>query len=122
MSKHTIKVFPSQGSASGGTCLPFPISFLFYLTQFLFNFFKYSSSNLLLSHPNTILTIYFPSNSLLLNSSASRFNSPSITFCSSFLFFICHISSFLIYFSNFFTKSIIFFKFSNLSQVSSSAV
>ena len=45
----------------------------FHLFQHLSNFFKYSSSNFLSSHPNKILAVYLPGNSLLLNSSVSGF-------------------------------------------------
>ena len=99
-------------------------SFPFYLTQLLSNFFKYSFSNFLLSYLNRILVVYFPSNSLLLNSSASEFNSISISlsFPFSFLFFTHFISSSLISLSKFFTKSIPFSKFYNFSQVSFSVI
>ena len=56
----------------------------FHLCQFLSKFFKYSSSNFLSSHPNKIFAVYFPGNSLLLNSSAFRFNFTFYTFSSSF--------------------------------------
>ena len=46
----------------------------FYFCQFFSNFFKYSFSNFLSSHPNKIFTVYFSSNLLLLNSFVSRFN------------------------------------------------
>ena len=42
----------------------------FHLFQFLSSFFKYSSSNFLLSHPHNNFAVYFPSNSIFLNSSA----------------------------------------------------
>ena len=94
----------------------------FHLAQFLSNFFKYSSSNLLLFYPNKILAIYFSSNLLVLNSFTSGFNFTSITLCFLFLFSICYTSFSLISFSNSSTKFITFFKFSNSFQVSSFAI
>ena len=70
---------PLQGFSSGETD--------FYLCQFLSNFFKYLSSNFLLSHLNKIFAIYFLGNSLLLNSSASGFN---------FIFHLSSIPSYLL--------------------------
>ena len=49
------------------------LSSSFHLFQFLSNFFKYSFSNFLLSHLNNNFAVYFPGNSLLLNSSALGF-------------------------------------------------
>ena len=68
-----------------------PISFPFHLVQFLSNFFKYSFSNFLLSHPNKILAVNFPGDLLLLSSSASGFNSISTAFCFPFLFSTCYL-------------------------------
>ena len=85
--------------------LPSLSLFLSILPNFFLIFYKYSSSNLLLFHLNKILAIYFPSNSLLLNSFASGFNSTSISLCFPFLFFICHSSSSPISFSNSSTKN-----------------
>ena len=97
--------------------LPF---FSFYLAKLLSNFFKYLSSNFSLFYLNKIFTIYFPSNLLLLNTSASGFNVFSFSF--SFLVYTLLIFSFLISFLNSSTKFIVFLKFSNLFQVSSSAI
>ena len=92
---------------------------LVFLSLFILsNFFKYLSSNFLLFHPNKIFIIYFPSNLLLLNTSVSEFN----TLFFSFLIHILFIFFSLIFFSNSFTKSIIFSKFSNFFQVSSFAI
>ena len=97
----------------------FPSFLLFFhLFQLLSNFFKYSSSNFLLSHPYNNFAIYFPGNSPLLNSSASRFNFISFPF----FILILHISSSNLSFSNSSTFSIAFFKFSNPSYVFSSTV
>ena len=103
-------------SSSQETCL----SSLFHLIQLLSNFFKYSSSNFLLSHLNKIFTVYFTDNSLLLNTSTSGFN--YLSFPISFLICTLFISSSLIFFLNSSTKSIAFLKFSNLSHVSFSTV
>ena len=122
VSKCTITVPPLKVPTPEELASPSPISFPFYLAQFFSNFFKYLFSNLLSFHPNKILAVYFPSNSLFLNSSAFGFNSIFVVFCFSFFFSTCYISSSLISFSNSSTKSIAFFKFSNPSQVSSSAI
>ena len=116
LSKCILTLPTSQGSASRETCPPL----LFHLVQFLFNFFKYSFLNFPLFYPSKIFTIYFPSNSLLINTSASRFNSLSFSF--SFLFSTHLISFFLISCSNFSTNFIAFPKFSNSSYIFSSAV
>ena len=94
--KYIIIILLSQSSTSKGTCL----SFSFY--------------------PNKIFAVYFSNNSLLLNISASIFNA----FFFSFYFLICTflILSSLISLSNSSTNSITLPKFSNPSQVSSSAI
>ena len=51
------------------------LSSLFYLFQFLSNFFKYSFSNFLSSHLYNIFVMYFPSNSSLLKSFSSTVRS-----------------------------------------------
>ena len=98
----------------------FSPSFLsfFHLFQFFSNFFRYSLSSFLSSHPYNNFAVYFPSNSPLLNSSASGFN---FIF---FLFFtlILHISFSNLSFSNSSIFSLAFFKFSNLFHIFSSAV
>ena len=114
--KHIMIISFSQDSASRETCLPFS----FHLTQLLSKFFKYLSSNFPLSYLNKTFAVYFLSNLLLLNISASRFN--VFFFPLSFLNYTLFISSSLIFFLKFFTKSIIFSKFSNPSQVSSSTI
>ena len=108
--KCTITVPSSLGSTSRGTYLSF-LSFPFY-------------SNFLSSYSNQILTVYFSSNSLLLKPSISGFNSNSNSFFFSFAFLLstCHTSFSLISFSNFFTNSLTFFQFSNLSYIFSSAI
>ena len=117
VSKHIITVPPLKVPTPEELASSSSIFFPFYLAQFFSNFFKYLSLNFLLSHLNKILTIYFPSNSLLLNSSAFGFNSTSTTFCFSFLFSIHHTSSSLISFSNSSIKFIAFFKFPNPSHI-----
>ena len=115
VSKHTITVLPLKVLTLKKLASFFSISFSFHFAQLFSNFFKYSSSNLLSFYSNKILAVYFSSNSLLLNSFASGFNSISTTFCFSFLFSTHYTSSSFISFSNFFTKFITFFKFSNPS-------
>ena len=68
--KHIMIISFSQDSAFRETCLPFS----FYLAQLLSKFFKYLSSNFPLSYLNKTFAVYFPSNLLLLNISASKFN------------------------------------------------
>ena len=85
--------------------------FSFHLFQFFSNFFKYLSSNFLLSHPYNSLAVYFPGNSILLHSSTSFF----------FSIFSCHLTSTPSR-SNSFINSSTFFKFSLYFQVSPSAV
>ena len=85
----------------------------FHLCQHLSNFFKYSSSNFLSSHPNNNFAVYFPSSSLLLNSSAFGFN---------LIFYLSSISSYLLTFtpilpSNLLTNSLAFSKSSSFSHV-----
>ena len=91
-----------------------------YLFHFILNFLLISSysSNFLLSHLYNNFAVCFPGNSPLLNSLASRFNFISF----SFFILILHISSLNLPFSNFSIFSIVFFKFSNLSHIFSSAV
>jgi len=101
-----------QGVSSGETD--------FYFCQFLSNFFKYLSSNLLLFHPNKILTIYFSSNLLLLNFPIFGFNFTFHTFSSPSccLNFTLTLSSNLSSFTNSFTFS----KFSSFSYISFSVI
>ena len=92
--------------------LTFANEFLFYCHQFSSSFLQYSCLYFFFPHPYSNFAIYFPSNSLL-----NMFFSSSISYC--------HISSssFLSYsFLNSSTKSLVFLRFSLLSQVSSSAV
>ena len=96
----------------------FSLSSLFYfLFLFVFSFWtKGWGYSITSPYPNNIFAVYFSSNLLFLNIFASRFNS--------FCFLICTllISFSQISFSNSSTNSITFPKFSNPSQVSSSAI
>ena len=83
----------------------------FYLFQFHSNFLKYSSSNLLSSHPYNNFAMYFPSNSILLYS-----------ILSTFLFSTCHLTSTSNLSSKSFTSFFVFLKSSSFSHVSFSAV
>ena len=94
---------PSQGFSSGETA--------FHLLQFLSNFFRYSSSNFLLSYLYNIFTVNFSSSSPLLKSLSSAMS-----------IFSCLLTSTFILPSNSFKASPAFFKFSFLSQVSPSDV
>ena len=90
----------------------------FHCCQFLSNFFKYSFSNFLLSHPNNIFTVYFSSNSLLLSSSTFGFN-----FIFHFLSISsCYLTSTLILSFNLSTNSLTFSKFFSFSHVLFSAI
>ena len=82
------------------------LSSLFYLFQFLSNFFKYSSLNFPLSHSYNIFAINFPSNSPLLKS-----------FSSIQSIFSCLLTSVFILFLNSVTSSFMFSKSSSLSQL-----
>ena len=90
----------------------------FHFHQFLSNIFQYSFSNFLLSYLNKIFAIYFSSNSLLLNSPASRFHFAFHHFSIP----SCLLTSALVFPSNSSTNSLAFSKFSSFSQVSFSAV
>ena len=94
------------------------LSLFFYLFQFLSNFFKYLFLNFLLSHPNNNFTVYFPSNSLLLNSSALGFNF-TLHLCSTPFYLL---TSTLTLLSNSFTNSFTFSKFFSFSYISCFAV
>ena len=83
----------------------------FHLCQFLSNFLRYSSSNLLLFHLYNNFAIYFPSNSPLLNSLFSTISILSYLLTSTF---ICP--------SNFSNASFVFSKFSFFSHIFCSAV
>ena len=87
--------------------LPFP----FYLHQFLFNFFKYSFSNLPSSYPYNIFAIYFPGNSFLLK-----------FFSSTIFSFSCLLTFTLILPLNSTTNSFVFSKSSSFFQLSYSTV
>ena len=90
----------------------------FHLCQFFSNFFKYSSLNFLSSQPYSNFAVYFPSNSLLLYSSAFGFFfvlSP----CSTFSYFFTSILNLP---SNSSTNSLAFLRFSSLSHVLLSVV
>ena len=109
-SKHSITLFLLQGFSSRETD--------FYFCQFLSNFFKYSSSNFLLFHPNNNFAIYFSSNSLLLNFSTFGFN---------FTFYLCSTPSCLLtstpnISSNLFTNSLAFSKSFSFFHVSLFAI
>ena len=86
--------------------------FLFYLRQFSSNLFQYFCSYFFFPYPYNSFAIYFPSNSLL------------NTFFSSFISYryVSSSSSLPYSFSSSFTRSLVFLRFSLLSQVSSSAV
>ena len=99
---HNSDITPLQ-HFSGETWLSFP----FYLTQFLYNFFKYSFSNFLLSYSNKIFAIYFSSNLLLLNSLVFEFN---LTF-HIFSILSCLLTSASIFPSNLFINFFAFSKF-----------
>ena len=86
----------------------------FHLCQHLSNFFKYLSLNFLSSHPNKIFAIYFPSDSLLLNSSVSGF---IFTFHLSSIP-SCLLTSVLSLPSNSFTNSLAFSKSFFFSHIS----
>ena len=92
-----------QGYSSGETD--------FHLCQFLSNFLRYSSSNLLLFHLYNNFAIYFPSNSPLLNSLFSTISILSYLLTSTF---ICP--------SNFSNASFVFSKFSFFSHIFCSAI
>ena len=92
--------------------------FFFHLSQFLSNFFKYSSSNFLLSHPNNNFAIYFSSNTLLLNSSTLGFNFTLHLYSTP----SCLLTSVLNLPSNSSTNSFAFSKSSFFSQVLCSTV
>ena len=78
----------------------------FYFCQFLFNFFKYSISNCLLSYLYDIFAIYFPDNFFLLKSlSSTIFN------------FSCCLTSIFILSSNSTTTFFIFSKFFFFFQI-----
>ena len=83
----------------------------FHLCQFLSNFLRYSSSNLLLSYLYSNFAIYLPNNSSLLNSLSSTISILSYLLTSAF---ICPLNS-----SN---ASFVFSKFSLFSHVSCSTV
>ena len=86
--------------------------FLFHCCQFSSNFFQYSHSYFFSPHPYNNFAIYFPGNSLL-----------NTFFSSSLSYHRVSSSSFLLYsFSNSSTKSLVFLRFSLLSQVSSFTV
>ena len=85
------------------------INFHFY--QFLSNFFKYLSSNFLLSYSYNIFTIYFPSNSPLLKSFSSTISN-----------FSCLLTSVLSLLLNSATAFFVFSKFSSFFYILFSAV
>ena len=86
--------------------------FFFYRLQFTSIHLQYSLSYFLFPHSYNILAVYLPGNSLLNLLLSSSF-SCHLTFSSSSLQY---------FFLNSLTNSIAFFKFSLLSQVSSSAM
>ena len=94
----TLTLLPFQSSYSEGTCffLLIILSFSFYLSWLLSNFFKYSSLNFLLSYSNNNFVVYLFSNSLLLNSSVFGFN---------FIFYLLSISSYLLLWQSLITKT-----------------
>ena len=85
--------------------------FLFHCLQFSFIHFQYSLSYLLFSHPYISFAIYLHSN-FLLNISLSSLFSCHLTSSSSLSYSLL----------NLFTRSIAFFKFFLLSQISSLAM
>ena len=92
-----------QGYSSGETD--------FHLHQFLFNFLRYSSSNLPLFHPYSNFAVYLPNNSSLLNSLFSTISILS-----------CLLTSAFIHPSNSFNASFVFSKFSLFSHIFCSTV
>ena len=105
-----LTLLPLQGFSGGETN--------FHLCQFLSNFFKYLSSNFLLSQPNNNLAIYFSGSLLLLNSSTLGF---IFTFHLSSILF-CLLTSTPNLPSNLSTNSFAFSKSFSLSYVSLSTV
>ena len=91
---------------------------LFHLFQFFSSFFRYSFLNFLLFYLYNHFTIYFLSNSILLNSSALGFHF-GFHFFSTLSYFLTFISNFP---SNSFTNSFTFPKSSSFSYISLSAV
>ena len=92
-----------QGYSSGETD--------FHLHQFLFNFLRYSSSNLPSSHPYSNFAVYLPNNSFLLNSLFSTISILS-----------CLLTSAFIHSSNSFNASFVFSKFFLFSHMFCSTV
>ena len=114
-----LPIFPISSSSSS-CCficknrlwLIFANEFLFHRLQFSFNLFQYSCSYFISPHPYNNFAMYFPGSSLL-----NAFLSSSVSCC------LASSSSALPYsFSNSFTNSLAFLRFSLLSQVFSSAV
>ena len=94
-----------------GSSLFLILSSSFHFFQFLSNFFKYLSSNFLLSHLYNIFAIYFPSSSLFLKSLSSAISN-----------FSCFLTSVSILLSNPLTNFFVFSKFFSFSQLSCSAI
>ena len=94
-------LLPLQGFSSRET--------VFHLCQFLSNFFKYSSSNFLLSYPYNIFAVNFSGNSSLLKSLSSASS-----------IFSCFLIS--VFPSKSVNTSSAFFRFSLLSHMSLSAI
>ena len=106
----TLTLLPLQGFSSGETD--------FHFCQFLSNFFRYSSLNLPSFYLNNIFIVYFPNNSLFLNSFAFGFNFTFHTLFSSSY----HLISTFILSSNLSTNYFVFSKSFSFSYVSFSVV